>query len=89
VESEASLPEPLVRWVQTLRERGLADLADLFVRLLQLWGFVGGQVLWMLAPLLGQDAIAPIARGLENPQKLDMLSASMSQPVDTTQGTDL
>ena len=42
MESEASLPAPLVRWVDTLRDRGLADLADLLVRLLQVWGFVGG-----------------------------------------------
>ena len=90
VESEASLPAPLVRWVDTLRDRGLADLADLLVGLLQVWGFVGGHVLWMVAPLLGSSTVASIAQALEDPQALDALAARTAKAVDpdTTTGVN-
>ncbi len=79
MESEASLPTPVIQWADTLRERGLTDLASLFVRVLQIWGYVGGQVLWMTAPLLGERAIAPIAQMLEDPEALDALQARIDR----------
>jgi hypothetical protein len=79
VECEASLPAPLIRWVDALRERELNDLAHLFVRVLQIWGYAGGQVLWMLAPFLGEAAVTPFAHTLEDPEALEALHARIAE----------
>jgi hypothetical protein len=60
-------------WAVALRERGLADLAVPLLDVLQVWGFVGGQFLWMLAPFLGEEAVAPFAEALEQPETLRRL----------------
>jgi len=65
----------LKRWADILRERGLEDLGVLAIKGLQVWGFVGGQILWMLAPLLGKATLAPLAEALENPETLESLQA--------------
>ncbi|MBN1246302.1 MAG: hypothetical protein JXC32_01530 [Anaerolineae bacterium] len=65
-------------------------MADLVVRFLQMWGFVGGQILWMVAPFLGEDlaegSIASMARALEDPQTLDALHTPVHRAVDITRG---
>ena len=79
LKTEASLPASLTRWADALRDRGLADLAALIVGGLQVWGFVGGQLLWMAAPLVGESTVAPLAQTLEDPQALDDLQAYISK----------
>jgi hypothetical protein len=73
VERDACLPVILTRWADVLRDRGLGDLAGLFVQMLQVWGFVGGQILWMLVPFVGETTLAPLARTLEDPDALEAL----------------
>ena len=60
-------------WATAIQERGLADLAIPILDVLQIWGFVGGQILWMLAPFVGEKALAPFAEALEEPETLRQL----------------
>ena len=64
--------EQIAQWATTIRERGLADIALPFLDILQVWGFVGGQMLWMLAPFFG-ERLAPFAEALEHPEMLHQL----------------
>ena len=82
VKSEVVLPESLIRWVEAFQEYGGADLANLVVRLLQMWGFVGGQILWMASPLLGVQRIGLIAQALEDPQALEALKTRITKGAD-------
>ena len=58
------------RWATAIRERGLADLMIPLLDVLQVWGFVGGQVLWMITPFFGERTLAPIAEALEQPETI-------------------
>lgn len=69
------LPTTLLRWVDRLRERGLGAWALLMVNALEIWGFVGGQVLWMLAPFFDEASLADIAEALESPEAMHRLRA--------------
>ena len=64
--------ERIARWATAIRERGLADVALPFLNVLQVWGFAGGQMLWMLAPFFG-EGLAPFAEALEQPETLRQL----------------
>jgi len=79
VEREASLPAPLTQWVDALRARKLDDLAHLFIRVLQVWGYAGGQLLWMLAPFLGDATVTPLAQALEDPEALEALHTRIAE----------
>jgi len=79
VEREASLPAPLERWVDALHARKLDDLAHLFVNFLQIWGYAGSQLLWMLAPFVGDTTVTPLAEALEDPQTLNALHARITE----------
>lgn len=73
VTCEGGPPEALVGWADNLRDRGLGEFALILTRLLQVWGFVGGQILWMLAPFLGDAVVAPIAEAFEDPETMAQL----------------
>jgi hypothetical protein len=62
-----------MRWADHLRARGLGDVAGAAVDVLRVWGFVGGQILWMAMPLIGEATLAPVAETLENPEALAVL----------------
>lgn len=72
MEYEQVPSERVARWATTIREHGLADVALPFLNVLQVWGFVGGQILWMLAPFFG-ESLAPFAEALEQPETLRQL----------------
>lgn len=72
MEYERIPSERIAQWATTIRERGLADVALPFLNVLQVWGFVGGQMLWMLAPFFG-ESLAPFAEALEQPETLRQL----------------
>jgi len=69
--------ERIARWATAIREHGLADVALPFLNVLQVWGFVGGQMLWMLAPFFG-EGLAPFAEALEQPETLRQLEDFLS-----------
>ncbi len=73
MQDEATLPRTFIRWADSFRARGLEDLVLILSDLLPAWGFIGGQILWMLAPFVGEAAITPIARALESPEALEEL----------------
>ena len=68
--------EQIERWANAIRERGLADVALPFLSVLQVWGFVGGQMLWMLAPFFGEN-LASFAETLEQPETLRRLEDNL------------
>ena len=72
MEYENVPPEQIARWATAIRERGLVDVALPFLNVLQVWGFLGGQMLWMLAPFFG-ESLAPFAEALEEPETLRRL----------------
>lgn len=57
------------RWAVALHHHGLTGLVLPLLDLLHLWGFVGGQLFWMLTPFWGREA-ATLATVLEDPQAL-------------------
>ncbi len=67
----------LTRWANQLEARGLTPIAIPLLDVLQVWGFVGGQLLWMLAPLFGQSSLASLAEILEEPETLGELQAQL------------
>ena len=79
MEREAPLPAPLTQWVDALRARKLDDLAHLFIRVLHVWGYAGGQLLWMLAPFLGNATVTPLAQALEDPEAWEALHARITE----------
>jgi hypothetical protein len=79
VERRVILPSSLIRWADTLREHELVDLGLLILRTCDVWGFVGGQVLWMLVPIFGETSLAPFAETLEDPEALERLRAYLVQ----------
>jgi len=86
VERDVRLPVTLMRWADHLRARGLGDVASVAVDLLQVWGFVGSQILWMVTPLFGSETLAPVAESLEDP---DALAALRTYLVEGAPGLDL
>ena len=64
-------PSFLIAWFEKLRDRGFVNLALWMLDTLQVWGFVGGQLLWMLAPFVGEETLGPLARTLEQPERLE------------------
>ena len=67
----------LTHWANQLEARGLTPIAIPLLDVLQVWGFVGGQLLWMLAPLFGQSSLASLAEILEEPEMLGELQAQL------------
>ena len=57
----------LQQWATAIRERGLVDVVIPVLDVLQMWGFVGGQLLWMIAPFVGEEKLSPLAEALESP----------------------
>ncbi len=75
MDNDVRVPTILIRWVDGLRDRELHALALLLVKGLHVWGFIGGQLLWMIAPFLGEPSVAPLAEALESPEALRRLEA--------------
>lgn len=76
MEYDHILSDRIARWATVIRERGLVDVALPVLDVLQVWGFVGGQLLWMLAPFFG-ERLAPFAEALEQPETLRYLQDNL------------
>ena len=61
------------QWAQFIQERKLSAIAIPMLDILQVWGFVGEQFLWMLTPFLGEQKLAPYVQALERPENLQQL----------------
>jgi hypothetical protein len=73
VAPEHAPPSFLIVSFDKLKDRGLEDLALWILDLLHVWGFVGGQLLWMLSPFFDDASLAPLARTLEQPERLESI----------------
>lgn len=78
LEAERLNASQIQHWADVLRQNGLSDLAIPALDLLKVWGYVGGQVLWLLAPLLGKQ-LAPLAEALEDPETLTQLQHYLTE----------
>lgn len=76
MEYERASSIQIEQWAAAIHTRGLADVAIPLLDVLQIWGFVGGQILWMLAPFFG-ERLAPLAEALEQPETLRQLQDSL------------
>ena len=62
--------EKMQHWALAIRAHGLVDFVVPLLDVLQVWGFVGGQLLWMAAPFFGERTLAPVAEALEQPETI-------------------
>lgn len=72
-DQEAFSSAQLKQWAEAIKMRRWEAVATLFLEGLQIWGFIGAQILWMLAPFLGKEMLAPYAEVLEQPEALRQL----------------
>ena len=79
LEVEYPSESQIQHWAKVLRDRGLADMAVPILDLLKVWGYVGGQALWLLAPFLGERRLAPWAEVLEHPETLSQLQHYLTE----------
>ena len=70
---EDSLNPEVLLWAESLERRGLAEWLIPLLDVLQVWGFVAGQFLWMLTPFLGWRSLTVVAEALEEPETLRRL----------------
>ena len=70
---EDSLNPEILLWAESLERRGLAGWLIPLLDVLQVWGFVAGQFLWMLTPFLRWRSLTVAAEALEEPETLRRL----------------
>ena len=63
----------LKQWAKKIQEHGLTPIAIPLLDVLQIWGFVGAQLWWMLTPFVGRRVSAQFAEALEQPETLQQL----------------
>lgn len=80
MQSKSLSTADMLKWAAAIERRGLTDLALPLLDVLQVWGFVGAQGLWMLAPFLGQR-LAPLATMLEQPELLQQFRQHLAEGV--------
>jgi hypothetical protein len=67
------LDTKILQLAGTIKEQGLASLVIPLLDVLQVWGFVGSQLLWMAAPLIGGTSTTMLAEIMEEPGALQRL----------------
>lgn len=70
---EKPLDKEVLQWARTLRQQGLGDFFIPILDILQVWGFLGSQLLWMFAPFFNNHSLTLIAEALEQPETLQLL----------------
>jgi hypothetical protein len=65
--------DELEHWAEFLQEHNLVDFTAGLLNYAGAWGFVGGQILWMLSPFFGGSKLKQLAELLEDPQALQQL----------------
>ncbi len=71
--TQQPIPTPNIQhWATRINTSGLTDIAIPLLDILQVWGFVGAQLMWMATPLFGSK-ITRLAETLEQPETLQQL----------------
>ena len=65
--------DQLEQWVEFLQAHNLVDIAAVLLNYAGAWGFVGGQILWMLSPFFGKSKLDQLAELFEDPEALQEL----------------
>lgn len=65
--------DKLEQWSAFLKSRNLLGFASVLLSFATIWGYVGGQVLWMLTPFVGESRLKDVAEMMENPEALKEL----------------
>jgi hypothetical protein len=63
----------LEHWAEFLQAHNLVDLTTVLLDSAGVWGFVGGQIMWMLTPFFGESKLGQLAELLEDPEALQEL----------------
>lgn len=62
------LDAEIERWAALLHRYGLAEFAVFWFDVLQLWGFLGAQMLWMFSYFSSSSTLTTLATALEAPE---------------------
>lgn len=65
--------EKLERWAAYLHAHNLVDITAILLKYANAWGFIGGQILWMLSPFFGESKLKNLAEFLEDPGAIEEL----------------
>ncbi len=65
--------DKIEHWAEFLQAHNLVDLTSFLLDSAGSWGFVGGQILWMLSPFFGGSTLKQLAELLENPEAVQEL----------------
>jgi len=60
-------------WTEFLQAHNLVDITSILLNSAGAWGFIGGQILWMLSPFFGGSTLKQLAELLENPEAVQEL----------------
>jgi hypothetical protein len=70
VEQKHLSTDELEQWAGFLQAHNLVNLAIILLNSAGAWGFVGGQLLWMLTPFFSEPKLKQLAELLENPEAI-------------------
>jgi hypothetical protein len=73
VEQKHIPDDKLEQWAGFLQAHNLVDFATVLLNYAGVWGFVGGQILWMLTPFFGDSKLNELAELLEDTEALHSL----------------
>jgi hypothetical protein len=65
--------DKLERLTAFLQAHNLVDVTVVMLNYASAWGFIGGQILWMLTPFFGESKLNHLAELLENPEAMKEL----------------
>lgn len=65
--------EKMEHWAEYIKAHNLVDLTSILLNSAGSWGFIGGQILWMLSPFFGGSTLKYLAELLESPEALQEL----------------
>ena len=61
----------LYQWAKALQQQGLDELVVPLLEILKVWGFIGSQMLYLLAPFVNQPTLTSWADVLERPEIME------------------
>jgi hypothetical protein len=73
VEQEHLSIDKIEHWAEFLQAHNLVDFTSILLNSAGAWGYIGGQILWMLTPFFGESKLKQLAELLEDPEALQEL----------------
>lgn len=73
MEQEHLSTDKLEQLAEFLHAHNLVDITAVLLNYAGAWGFIGGQILWLLTPFFGESKLKHLAEILENPEAMKEL----------------